>query len=50
MAYYYCKRAEVLYTSLTTAQHTILEVKKGEAYVLHTLGVILANFQPPQGL
>lgn len=46
-AYYYCKRAEVLYASLATAQHTNPEVKKGEAYVLHTLGVILANFQRP---
>jgi hypothetical protein len=45
MAYYYCKRAEVLYASLATAQHTNPEVKKGEAYVLHTLGVILANSQ-----
>jgi tetratricopeptide (TPR) repeat protein len=47
MAYYYCKRAEVLYANLATAQHTNPEVKKGEAYVLHTLGVILANFQRP---
>jgi tetratricopeptide (TPR) repeat protein len=45
MAYYYCKRAEVLYASLATARHTNPEVKKGEAYVLHTLGVILENFQ-----
>jgi tetratricopeptide (TPR) repeat protein len=47
MAYYYCKRAEALYADLVTAQHTDPEVKKGEAYVLHTLGGILANFQRP---
>jgi tetratricopeptide (TPR) repeat protein len=46
MAYYYCKRAEALYADLGTVQHADPGVKKGEAYVLHTLGGILANFQP----
>jgi tetratricopeptide (TPR) repeat protein len=48
MAYYYCKRAEAQYASLATTQHTNPEVKKGEAYVLQNLGVILANFQRPK--
>jgi tetratricopeptide (TPR) repeat protein len=47
MAYYYCKQAEMLYASLATVQRTNPELKKGEAYVLHTLGVILAKFQQP---
>jgi tetratricopeptide (TPR) repeat protein len=45
MAYYYCKRAEALYAGLATVQHTKPEVKKQEAAVFHTFGVILANFQ-----
>jgi tetratricopeptide (TPR) repeat protein len=45
MAYYYCKRAEALYASLATAPQANLEAKKGEAYVLSTLGVILSNIQ-----
>jgi hypothetical protein len=48
MAYYYCKRAEAQYASLATTQHTNPEVKKGEAYVLQNLGLILANFQRPK--
>ncbi len=48
MAYYYCKRAEAQYANLATTQHTNPEVKKGEAYVLQNLGMILANFQRPK--
>jgi hypothetical protein len=45
MAYYYCKRAEALYAGLTTVQRTKPDVKKQEADVFHTFGVILTNFQ-----
>jgi tetratricopeptide (TPR) repeat protein len=48
MAYYYCKRAETLFASLSAKRGANAEVKKGEAYVLYTLGLILANFQQPR--
>ena len=47
VAYYYCRQAEALYSSLAEPEHTNPEIIRAKAYVLQTLGVTLERLGGP---
>jgi hypothetical protein len=48
LAYFYCQRAEALYSQLSPSLRTDLRVKQAEAAVLNTLGVAVMRLRLPQ--
>jgi len=48
LAYFYCQRAEAMYSKLSTSMRADLRVKQAEAAVLNTLGVAVMRLRLPQ--